>query len=438
MVFSRIFGKDRPAPRHADQEESVAESNDEAPADENVEGEDVTEESWADRARRVVVGGASTGSKRPDRLYGDPTGLPTHFIRASGCRVETTDGLQLIDCTMGLGSVALGYAEPQLTRTVIESLANGSVSGLSPALEVDVAAALCGVIPCAERVLFTKTGAEAMSAAIRIARTYTARTSVIGCGYFGWHDWASDAPGVPREVQKQFRRVPFDDVAALERAVAEVGADLAAIALEPVIERMPTKEWIERARSLCDERKAVLIFDEMKTGFRLATGGYQQYAGVVPDLAAFGKAMANGYPIAMVCGHADLMDAAERTWISSTLANESGGLAAVGAMLAWHERVDVCQTLWNTGKEMRAVVGAAVAASEVAGVTIDGIDPMWLLRFEDRATETAFLGAAVSNGVLFKRGAYNFPALAHDEDALREIESAASAAFVELRERAGR
>jgi len=438
MVFSRIFGKDRPAPRHADQEESVAESNDEAPADENVEGEDVTEESWADRARRVVVGGASTGSKRPDRLYGDPTGLPTHFIRASGCRVETTDGLQLVDCTMGLGSVALGYAEPQLTRTVIESLANGSVSGLSPALEVDVAAALCGVIPCAERVLFTKTGAEAMSAAIRIARTYTARTSVIGCGYFGWHDWASDAPGVPREVQKQFRRVPFDDVAALERAVAEVGADLAAIALEPVIERMPTKEWIERARSLCDERKAVLIFDEMKTGFRLATGGYQQYAGVVPDLAAFGKAMANGYPIAMVCGHADLMDAAERTWISSTLANESGALAAVGAMLAWHERVDVCQTLWNTGKEMRAVVGAAVAASEVAGVTIDGIDPMWLLRFDDPATETAFLGAAVSNGVLFKRGAYNFPALAHDEDALREIESAASAAFVELRERAGR
>ena len=437
MVFSRIFGKDRPQ-QAAPQDEPAADTNDEGADDQEVEVENGAEDSWAARARRVVVGGASTGSKRPDRLYGDPTGLPTHFIRASGCRVETTDGLQLIDCTMALGSVALGYAEPQLTRTVMESLANGSVSGLPPALEVDVASALCGVIPCAERVLFTKTGAEAMSAAVRIARTYTGRTTVIGSGYFGWHDWASDSPGVPRETQKQFRKVPFDDIAALERAVAEAGNDLAAIALEPVIERLPTKEWMERARSLCDERKAVLIFDEMKTGFRLATGGYQQYAGVTPDLAAFGKAMANGYPIAMVCGHADLMDAAEHTWISSTLANESGALAAVGAMLAWHERVDVCQTLWNTGKEMRTVVGAALAASEVTGVSIDGIDPMWLMRFDDPATETAFLGAAVSNGVLFKRGAYNFPAVAHDEDALREIESAASAAFVELRERASR
>ncbi len=438
MVFSRIFGKDRPASNQAEPQEETAEPVDDNSDSPDLEVEDGPDESWATRARRVIVGGASTGSKRPDRLYGDPTGLPTHFLRASGCRVETTDGLQLIDCTMALGSVALGYAEPQLTRTVIESLANGSVSGLPPALEVDVAAALCGVIPCAERVLFTKTGAEAMSAAVRIARTYTGRTTVIGCGYFGWHDWASDSPGVPSEIQKQFRRVPFDDIAALERAVAEVGNDVAAIALEPVIERMPSKAWIERARSLCDERNAVLIFDEMKTGFRLATGGYQQYANIVPDLAAFGKAMANGYPIAAVCGHADLMDAAEHTWISSTLANESGGLAAVGAMIAWHERVDVCQTLWNTGKEMRGVVGAALEASEVSGVAIDGIDPMWLMRFDDPAVETAFLAAAVSNGVLFKRGAYNFPALAHDEEALRDIESAASAAFVELRERAGR
>src|SRR5213078_3303289 len=132
------------------------------------------------------------------------------------------------------------------------------------------------------------------------------------------------------------RRVPFDDVYALERVASEASeVGIAAIAIEPVIERLPSKKWIEAARRLCDEKGAVLIFDEIKTGFRLATGGYQQYAEVTPDLAAFGKAMANGYPLAAVCGHAALMDAADKTWISSTLASETGALAAAAAVLAW-------------------------------------------------------------------------------------------------------
>jgi glutamate-1-semialdehyde 2,1-aminomutase len=336
---------------------------------------------------------------------------------------------------MALGSVALGYAEPQLTRAVIETLASGCVSGLSPALEVEVAERFCGAIPCSERVQFMKTGAEAMSAAVRIARTYTNRDAIVGCGYFGWHDWSSDASGVPASTQENFRRVPFDDVPALDRAVAEAGDHLAAVVLEPVIERLPSKEWIARARELCDQRGAVLIFDEIKTGFRLATGGYQHYAEITPDLAAFGKAMANGYPLAAVCGHAALMDAAERTWISSTLASETGALAAAGVVLAWHDRADVCAKLWTIGKDMRDVVSGALDTSGVSGVTIDGLDLMWFFRFEDPDRETAYLRAAVRNGVLFKRGAYNFAALAHDDEALREIEAGASAAFVELRER---
>jgi glutamate-1-semialdehyde 2,1-aminomutase len=360
--------------------------------------------------------------------------MPTHFSRASGCRVETIDGVMLVDCTMALGSVALGYAEPQLTRAVIEALAHGSVSGLSPALEVEVAERFCAAIPCGERVQFLKTGADAMSAAVRIARTYTGRDTIIGCGYFGWHDWWSDSAGVPASTKQNFRSIPFDDIPALERAVADVGASLAAIAIEPVVERLPSKDWIARARKLCDEQGAVLIFDEIKTGFRLATAGYQQYADITPDLAAFGKAMANGYPLAAVCGHAALMDAAEKTWISSTLASETGALTAAAAVFAWHDRVDVCASLWSIGKEMRDLVNGALVASGVRDVSMEGIDPMWLLRFDDSARESVFVQAAVRNGVLFKRGAYNFAALAHDDEALREIEAGASAAFVELRE----
>ena len=439
MVFSRIFGKSEPKPEVADEAAAPTEQEEEA-ADVDAPAEDDSDVrvDWSTRARRVVVGGASTGSKRPEKLYGDAANLPTHFVRASGCHVETVDGQHLVDCTMALGSVALGYAEPQLTRYVLETLANGSVSGLSPALEVEVATAFCGAVPCAERVQFLKTGAEAMSAAIRIARTYTGRTLVLGCGYFGWHDWSSDAAGVPAETQQLFRRIPFDDVPALEQAVAAAGQEIAAIVIEPVIERLPSKTWIDRARKLCDAKGAVLVFDELKTGFRLATGGYQQYAEITPDLAAFGKAMANGYPLAAVCGNAALMEAAERTWISSTLASEGGALAAAAAVLSWHERVEVCPTLWSTGAEMRRVVGGALEASGVEGVSIDGIDPMWFLRFEDGDAESAFLRFAIQHGVLFKRGAYNFAAMAHDDEAIRQIEAGASAAFVELREHVAR
>ena len=429
MVFSKIFGKPQPQPP----EPPEPDVDEEGPGE--VEGGDPEEAppTFAERAASVIPGGASTGSKRPKALLGDGV-QPTHFVRAAGCHVVTADGDTLLDCTMALGSVALGYAEPELTRAVIETLANGSVSGLSPALEVEVAERFCGVVPCAERVQFVKTGAEAMSAAVRIARTYTGRDAVIACGYLGWHDWASDAAGVPAATRALRRAVPFDDIPALEAAVAELGDRLAAIVLEPVIERAPSREWLVRARALCDRHGAALIFDEMKTGFRVATGGYQQVAEVTPDLAAFGKALANGHPLAAVCGNAALMAAAERTWISSTLASEAGALAAAAAVLQWHDRADICASLAGIGADMRASVSAAITASGVSGVSVEGLDPMWLIRFDSPDREAAFLRAAVANGVLFKRGAYNFAAMAHDDEAIRDIEAAASAAFVALRD----
>ena len=435
MVFSKLFGKSQPSAAAPPPESRDEDVQPDAADDLAAEAVDIPPEPLATRAGRTIPGGASTGSKRAATLYGDVRAeLPTHFTRAVGCHVQTLDGDMLVDCTMALGSVALGYAEPQLTRAVIEVIANGSVSGLSPALEVEVAERFCGLVPCAERVQFLKTGAEAVSAAVRIARAYTGRDLVIGCGYFGWHDWSGDASGIPSSTRALYRSVPFDDVPALEKAVADAGSQLAAIVLEPVIERLPSTEWVSRARSLATEKGAVLVFDEVKTGFRIATGGYQQYADIVPDLAAFGKAMANGFPLSAVCGNAALMEAAQKTWISSTLASEAAALAAAGAVLAWHERADICASLWSTGKEMRQVVADAIAASGMSGVGVEGIDPMWFLRFDDAAVERAFVAAAVRNGVLFKRGAYNFAAVAHDEDAIREIESGASAAFVELRE----
>jgi len=393
------------------------------------------ENVWRPRAAAIIPGGASTGSKRPEALFGDRLGdLPTHFIRASGCRVETPEGRELIDCTMALGAVALGYGDDVVTQAVVEAATNGNVCGLSPALEIDVAERLAELVPCAEQVRFLKTGAEGVAAAVRIARAHTGRSIVIASGYFGWLDWSSDAAGVPESVRADIVRVSFDDADALETAAKDIGDRLAAIVLEPVIERLPSAEWISTARQACDQSGAVLIFDEIKTGFRLKPGGYHELVDATPDLAVFGKALANGYPLSAVVGRESVMRAAGDTWISSTLASETVALAAARAVIEWHGRAEVCESLGEIGAEMRAAVERAIAASRIEGVRTDGLDHMWLIRFDSGARESRFLELAAEAGVLFKRGAYDFASLAHDDDAIAEIESAASSALVQLRE----
>ena len=446
MPFRRFFDRSakrdsRDGPAELDDTERIESDESLSPEDEagwdDVEGtpEDAPAVDWRARAAAVLPTGASTGSKRAEALYGDADADgPTHFTQAIGCRVIDSTGATYIDCTMALGAVALGYAEPRVQQAAIAALAAGNVSALSDVREVEVAERLCQHIPCAEMVQFFKTGAEAVSAAVRVARTYTGRELVVGSGYFGWHDWWSDAAGVPSAVRGLYRKVPFDDVSALQRVARDAGDRLAAIVLEPVVERMPSPEWIGAARELASSLGAVLIFDEIKTGFRLRTGGFQAFAEVTPDLATFGKALANGFPLAALVGHRDVMEAARKTWISSTLAGESTSLAAANAVLDWHESADICDGLATTGRAMREAVSAAITACGIEDVHVDGIDPMWLIRFADPRRETRFLELAASQGVLFKRGAYNFAAIAHDQDVVATIEAAASAAFVELLE----
>ena len=386
--------------------------------------------SMRERAAAVIPGGASTGSKRPDALYGPDAGFgPTHFTSAAGCRVVTADGATLVDCGMALGSVALGYAHDGVTRAVVAAARAGNVSALSHRLEVEVAERLCAVIPCAERVRFLKSGAEACAAAVRIARAATGRAHVVGSGYFGWLDWWSPGPGVPAGAHADYTAVTFDDVAALEAACDAAGPDLAAVMLEPIVERLPSPAWLRAARDLCDRRGAVLIFDEVKTGFRVHTGGWQARADVLPDVAVFGKAMANGFPLSAVVGRAAVMQAAQRAWISSTLASEGTALAAAGAVLDAHEAHDVCARLYDAGRRLRDATGRAIAASGAGGVRVDGIEPMWFLRFDEEAAQQRFLAGALDAGVLFKRGAYNFASLAHDDAAIAQVDEAALAAL---------
>ncbi len=379
---------------------------------------------WRSRAADVIPGGSSTGSRRPDVLYGSrafDAAVPTHYERAEGCYLWSPDGRRFIDCGMALGAVGIGYADSAITRAVIDAASRGNVSALPHRLEVEVAERLVQVIPSAEQVRFLRTGAEANAAAIRMARALTGREHVVACGYFGWLDWCSDAAGVPASTQQAVTWVPFNDIEALKTAVSELAAPPAAIIIEPLVHDLASASWLDAARRLADRTGAVLIFDEVKTAFRVRTGGVQALTGVTPDLTTLGKAMANGYPLAAVVGRAGVMDVAQRTWISSTAATESTGLAAAKAVLEWHERTDVPERMATAGGMLLQIIGTALSESPWVGVRAEGPPMMWRLLAEAPDALDALVAVAARYGLLLKRGAYQFGAIAHDEVALQQV-----------------
>ena len=380
----------------------------------------------ARRATRAVAGFTSTRSKGPDAMFGGPDG-PTHIRRARGARIETAEGGELLDWTMALGAVGLGYGHPDVREAVERAVRDGAVGPLPHVLEVEVAERLVAAYPGAEQARFFKTGAEAVQAAVRLARVATRRERVVHAGYHGWLDGPTSGAGVPAAVERLWAPVPFDDLPALEAAVA--AGPPAAIVLEPVIERAPSAAWLAGARRLASEHGSVLVFDEIKTGFRLAAGGAAARFGVQPDLAVLGKALANGYPLAAVVGRADILARVRETWISSTLATEFVALAAARAVLDVWERTDVAAHLTRVG---RLVLDSLAAWPAPRPWTAEGLPEMWFLRFADDAFERRFLLACARRGVLLKRGAYNFPSLAHDrgevETTLEVVRAAAAEA----------
>ena len=378
------------------------------------------------RAARAVAGFTSTRSKGPHAMFGGPGG-PTHLVRTHGARIETVDGRELLDWTMALGAVALGYGHPRVVEAATRAARDGAVGPLPHRLEVEVAERLCAAYPGARLARWFKTGAEAVQAAVRVARIATGRERVVHVGYHGWLDGPTVGAGVPRGTAAMWATAPFDDLAALEARLAGPGA--AAVIVEPVIERAPSAGYLAAVKRLATDRGAVLVFDEIKTGFRLAPGGAAQRWGVQPDLAVLGKALANGYPLAALLGRADLMARVRDTWISSTLATEFVALAAAGAVLDVWTEVDVAGHIAGVGARLRDALAGCAAAG---GWTVEGIPEMWFLRFADPDRERRFLLGCAGRGVLLKRGAYNFPSLAHGEPEVEATMRAVAATLPEL------
>src|SRR5437016_666823 len=225
-----------------------------------------------------VPGFTSTASLRPEALFGpaEPgTGgpPPERVTRAAGCRVWDEAGREYVDYVMALGAVALGYGHPAVNRAAEQAIAAGVVGPLPPPVEEELAEALSRHIPWIEAVRFFKTGAEAVAAAVRLARVATGRELVLGCGYHGWLDWSQGGEGVPAGTRALYAEIPFNDVDGTRRLIREVGDRLAVVVIEPVVVFEPTREWLDVLRQETTRVGAVLVFDEIKTAFRLAIGG---------------------------------------------------------------------------------------------------------------------------------------------------------------------
>jgi glutamate-1-semialdehyde 2,1-aminomutase len=382
-----------------------------------------------------VAGFTSTGSKRPQLLYGegDHPGVPLRMLRSAGCRVWDANSREFIDCIMALGAVALGYAHPAVTRAAAEAIESGGVGPLAPVLEEELAGELRRLMPHLEQMRFLKTGAEACAAAIRLARAYTGREMVLGCGYHGWLDWCSSASGVPAGVTHLYDVVPFNDVEETRRIIRAVGHRLACVIIEPVIGAEPDQAWLAALRNETSRAGALLVIDEVKTNCRLAIGGATGRYGLEPDLVVLGKALANGFPLAVVGGRESVMVRVADTWISSTLATEFVSLAAARACLGIMERENVPAALHVIGTRLLAGLERLAAEFPDLIAKAAGIPQMCHLEFRSDTISSALAVGTARRGVLWKRSAYNFVSLAHDDGVVDQVLGALDDTLRDLR-----
>jgi glutamate-1-semialdehyde 2,1-aminomutase len=377
-------------------------------------------------AERVTPLGSQTYSKSRKTL---PPGIaPLYADRAHGCRIWDIDGNEYVDLISGLAAINLGYGDQEINAAVAAQLERGVTISLSHPLEAIVAQQIIDLVPSAEMVHFGKNGSDATTAAIRIARAYTERDHVIVCGYHGWQDWfigimPTRSLGVPTAFSDLIHPVPYNDLDAIR---AELKAHpTAAIIMEPMTTTWPEAGYLEGVRALATESGAILVFDEMVTGFRFSNGGAQEYFGVTPDLSAFGKGMANGFPISAVVGRRDLMLILEDAFISGTFGGELLSLTAANVVLKRLASTNVIEEIAAKGDDLRNRVEAVIAEVGAGDLLSLAGHPAWVFTMWNADApgiadlKNLFMQEMSRNGVLMI-ATHNVTA-AHDDAAFDTI-----------------
>jgi len=402
------------------------------------------------RAQQRIPGGVNS----PVRAFRSVGGTPRFIRRGSGCRITDVDGNTYVDCIGSWGPLILGHCFPPVVEAVREALENGLSFGAPTEREVELAELISQAVPSVEMVRLVNSGTEATMSALRLARGFTGRTLTVkfeGC-YHGHVDsllvkagsgvatlGISGTAGVPEEFARTTIALPYNSVEALEAAFEQHGAQIAAVIVEPVVGNMgcvpPAPGFLEAMRELCTRHGALLIFDEVMTGFRLALGGAQQLYGIRPDLTTLGKIIGGGLPIAAYGGRADIMRhvaPAGNVYQAGTL---SGNPCAVAAGIAMLRHLMAHPEIYAQLDE----IAARVCAAAPPGVTVQRVGSMFTFFFTDRPVQrwedaatcdtakyAAFFHHLLENGVYFPPSQFEaaFLSAAHDEEALRQTAEA--------------
>ena len=391
------------------------------------------------RALKTIPVGSQTVSKS---YIGWVVGSAPFYAKSgSGAIITDVDGNNYIDYMMALLPVVLGYSDPFVDAAVVRQLQHGVSLSLSSVLEAELSEKLVSLIPCAEMVRFGKNGSDATTAAVRLARAFNLRDKVIVCGYHGWHDWfigtTVKSSGVPCSIRELSLVCPFNDANALNDLLIKHGKDVSALVIEPTGKEVPKEGFLLEARRLCDHHGVILIFDEVISGFRINMGGAQAEYGVTPDLAAFGKAMANGYPISALVGRKDIMVKMEDIFFSTTFGGELASIAAALATIKKLESTNAIGRIQTLGYKMMSSLNDALALSGL-GETIRYSGEGWWPRvvFENMPLEqskaTALIRQEFAEQNLLIASGLNF-CLAHDDQSIfEETVSRATKAFEKL------
>ncbi|KUO50154.1 MAG: glutamate-1-semialdehyde 2,1-aminomutase [Desulfitibacter sp. BRH_c19] len=339
-----------------------------------------------EEAQRLSPGGLM-GIRRPYNFI--PGEYPIFIEHGYEGHIVDVDGNDYIDMLCGYGPIILGYNEKEINNAVIEQLDKGFCFALVQPVQNQLEKRLVELIPSAEMAILVKTGSDATGVAVRIARGYTEKNIILRCGYHGWHDWCVEVEGgVPSAIRDLTREFPYGDLDALEKLLKDNANDVAGIIITPVGHPLaapvtaPPEGYLEGVRELADKYKTVLIFDEIRTGFRVALGGAQERYGVTPDLSTFGKAMANGYAISACVGKEEIMKVAEKkVFISSTFFPNSLEMTAAMKCIDILEREKVMESIWKRGQMFLDSLSSIVEKSQVPA-SVSGIPPMPFLTFE--------------------------------------------------------
>lgn len=401
------------------------------------------------KAKMLIPGGTQLFSKRPEMFL--PESWPAYYKKAKGCEVWDLNGKRYIDMSyMGMGSCIIGYADPDVNMAVKKAINCGNMATLNAPEEVELAELLIELHPWAGMVRYARCGGEAMAIAVRIARAATGKDLVLFCGYHGWSDWylasnladnksldghllpGLEPKGVPCGLKGTAIPFNYNDTETFLRLIKRYRGRIAAVIMEPIRNKYPAKGFLETIKRESRKSKAILVMDEVSSGWRLCVGGAHIILGVEPDIAVFSKGISNGFPMAAIIGRKNIMQSAQNTFISSTYWTERIGPAAALTAIKKMKVNNIPEYLKLMG--MKIQNGWKISAKKHSlDIKVEGIYPLSHFSFNYKdplVPKTLFTQYMLQKGFLATNAYY--ASYAHKEKHIEAYLEAAEVAFASI------